>query len=165
MVLVRTIEKNDEPVVAEIIRTVLEESHLDVPGTAYFDPQLDYMFDHYQSQVTSEYWVIEEEGNIVGGVGIGLLAISILGLGKVGEIQKLYLLPETRGIGYSRRLMETLMAFSMSQGYDYLYLKTIHTLKAAIKLYEKLDFERLDAPIDGESHHPLMDVFMGKKLN
>lgn len=62
MVLIRPIAKEDEPVIAAIIRNVLEESQLDVPGTAYFDPQLDYMYDHYQSQVASEYWVIEKEG-------------------------------------------------------------------------------------------------------
>lgn len=60
MVLIRLIAKKDEPVIAAIIRSVLEESHLDVPGTAYFDPELDYMYDYYQKFTDNAYWVVEE---------------------------------------------------------------------------------------------------------
>lgn len=162
---IRPISQKDNHAVANIIRTVLEEYRLDLPGTAYFDPQLDYMYDYYQTLENSEYWVIEEEGRIVGGVGVGLLAESVAGFGKMGEVQKLYLLPEARGKGYAKKLMARLQAFAVSRGYDYLYLETIHTLEAAIKLYEKLAFERLNSPIDAYGHHSTMDVFMGKRLN
>lgn len=163
--LVRSMKKDDEIVVAEIIRQVLEEYHLDVPGTAYFDPQLDYMYDYYQPLEGSNYWVLEEASRVVGGIGISLLAESVDGLGKVAEVQKLYLLPEVRGRGYAKQLMATLMAFASSHGYQYLYLETIHSLAAAINLYEKLGFDQLTRPIVTQDHHPLMDVFMGKKIS
>lgn len=179
MVLIRPIAKEDEPVIAAIIRSVLEESHLDVPGTAYFDPELDYMYDYYQKLTDNAYWVVEEQGRLVGGVGIGLLDESLelpikghpellaekaTKIGKVGELQKLYLLPEARGKGYSRRLMDTVMAFAIDQGYDFLYLETIKSLETAIVLYKKLGYEFLDEPLlSGD--HTFMDTFMMKDLN
>ncbi|AMC00092.1 ribosomal-protein-alanine acetyltransferase [Aerococcus viridans] len=179
MVLIRPIAKEDEPVIAAIIRNVLEESQLDVPGTAYFDLELDYMYDYYNKLVDSAYWVVEDHGHLVGGVGIGLLSESlelpIKGhselltekgeiVAKVGELQKLYLLPEARGKGYSRRLMDTLTAFAVERGYDFLYLETISRLETAIILYEKWGYRFLDEPLlPGD--HTLMDTFMIKDLN
>lgn len=178
-VLIRPIVKEDEPVIAVIIRSVLEESHLNVPGTAYFDPELDYMYDYYQKLSDSAYWVVEDQGRLVGGVGIGMLTgsleLPIKGhsellaengtiVAKVGELQKLYLLPEARGKGYSRRLMDTVTAFAVEQGYDVLYLETIKRLETAIVLYEKLGYKFLDEPLlPGD--HTLMDTFMIKDLN
>nr|WP_279097853.1 GNAT family N-acetyltransferase [Aerococcus urinaeequi] len=179
MIKIRPIAKEDEPVIATIIRSVLEENHLDVRGTAYFDPQLDYMYDYYQKLVDSAYWVVEDQGCLVGGVGIALLSESldfpIKGhpelltekgeiIAKVGELQKLYLLPEARGKGYSRRLMDTVTVFAVERGYDFLYLETISRLKTAIILYEKWDYRFLDEPLlPGD--HILMDTFMIKDLN
>lgn len=179
MIKIRPIAKEDEPVIATIIRSVLEENHLDVPGTAYFDPQLDYMYDYYQKLVDSAYWVVEDQGCLVGGVGIGLLSKSLnfpinghpgllaekatKGV-KVGELQKLYLLPDARGKGYSRRLMDTVMVFAVDHGYDFLYLETIKSLEVAIVLYKKLGYQFLDKPLlPGD--HISMDTFMMKDLN
>ena len=82
----------------------------------------------------------------------------------MGELQKLYLLPEARGKGYSRRLMDTVTVFAVERGYDFLYLETISRLKTAIILYEKWDYRSLDEPLlPGD--HILMDTFMIKDLN
>lgn len=43
----RTITAADDAALAKIIRTNLEQLHLDVPGTAYFDPELDHMSQYY----------------------------------------------------------------------------------------------------------------------
>lgn len=179
MIKIRPIAREDEPVIAAIIRSVLEESHLDVPGTAYFDPELDYMYDYYQKLVDSAYRVVEDHGHLVGGVGLGLLSGSLelpfkghselsaekaTKVVKVGELQKLYLLPEARGKGYSRRLMDTVTAFAVEMGYDFLYLETIRRLETAIVLYEKLGYRFLYEPLlPGD--HILMDTFMMKDLN
>lgn len=40
---------NDDEVLAEIIRANLEKLHLNIPGTAYFDPELDHLSVYYNS--------------------------------------------------------------------------------------------------------------------
>lgn len=39
----RKIEAADDQAIASIIRKNLEKMHLNIPGTAYFDPQLDHI--------------------------------------------------------------------------------------------------------------------------
>ena len=45
----RKIEPADDKRIAEIIRANLEKFHLDIPGTAYFDPELDHLSAYYNS--------------------------------------------------------------------------------------------------------------------
>ena len=37
------ITEDDDAAIAAIIRANLERYHLDIPGTAYFDPELDHL--------------------------------------------------------------------------------------------------------------------------
>lgn len=163
MFIIRPIEKRDDAAIAKIIRQVLEENELDMPGTAYFDPQLDYMYHYYHSQPTSQYWIVEEDGVVLGGVGIAPIQVTNKQVNQVAEVQKLYLSPVARGKGLSHRLMDKVLAFALDHHYHYLYLETIHHLKPAIKLYEGLDFEYLDEPLL-EDVHPMMNTFMLKDL-
>lgn len=163
MITIRPIEKNDDGSIAKVIRQVLEENHLDLPGTAYFDPQLDYMYDYYSSQPTSQYWIAEDNGKILGGVGLEQITPNNKQIGPVAEVQKLYLSAAIRGNGLGRSLMDKLLAYANNHNYQYLYLETIHHLQPAISLYETLGFEYLDEPLLNNVH-PLMDVFMLKDL-
>lgn len=43
MLKYRKIKADDNEVLAGIIRANLEKLHLNIPGTAYFDPELDHM--------------------------------------------------------------------------------------------------------------------------
>lgn len=49
MLKYRRINADDDEVLAEIIRANLEKLHLNIPGTAYFDPELDHMSAYYNS--------------------------------------------------------------------------------------------------------------------
>ena len=40
---IRLITEKDDQAIADIIRKSLEKFHLDIPGTVYFDPQLDHL--------------------------------------------------------------------------------------------------------------------------
>ena len=65
----RRLEKGDNPVIAALIRTILEEFHIDRPGTAYTDPTTDDLFSLF-SEPRSVYYVAQKDGSIVGGCGI-----------------------------------------------------------------------------------------------
>ena len=41
--IIRPITADDDAAIAAIIRDNLRAAHLDIPGTAYFDPELDHL--------------------------------------------------------------------------------------------------------------------------
>ncbi len=92
---IREIVEKDNKEVEMLIRNCLIEFGADRGGTAWTDSDLGRFSQIYNSD-GNKYWVATDENNkIVGGVGIGKLE----GLDSVCELQKMYCLPETRGIG------------------------------------------------------------------
>ena len=51
---IRNICTKDDAVIAKIIRTNLQRYHLDIPGTAYFDPELDHLSAFYAEHPRSQ---------------------------------------------------------------------------------------------------------------
>ena len=48
--IIRPITADDDAAIAAIIRDNLRAAHLDIPGTAYFDPELDHLSDFYNAE-------------------------------------------------------------------------------------------------------------------
>ena len=63
----RKIEASDDKRIAEIIRANLERLHLNIPGTAYFDPELEHLSSYYNSDSSKRaYFVaLDETGQAV----------------------------------------------------------------------------------------------------
>mgnify|MGYP000390804633 FL=1 len=156
---IRKIIKGDNQAVAALIRAVFDE--LDIPkvGTAYEDPYLDLMFEEY-NKPKSIYYVVEKDGIVVGSAGIAPLANQAV---SICELQKMYFLPETRGIGIGAEMMEVCLQSAKNFGYEKCYLETMPFMLAAQKLYKKSGFEYLDAPI-GNTGHSSCPVWMLKVL-
>ena len=85
--IIRRIRPCDDPAIAAIIRANLERAHLDIPGTAYFDPELDHLSQYYQiSPGQRAYFILEDDkGQVAGGVGLAEFG----GIEKCVELQKL----------------------------------------------------------------------------
>ena len=99
---IRKIEKEDNKDIERVIRSCLIEFGANHEGTAWADPDLGRFSEIYNTE-GNKYWVAEDEqGKIVGGVGIGKLK----GTQDVCELQKMYCLPEARGIGVSQELIQ-----------------------------------------------------------
>lgn len=156
--IIRDITKEDNGKVKAIIQNSLKSLGLAIPGTAYFDPQLNNLAHYYTSLHHANYWVVEYEGEVVGGIGIAPFNEQ----DKVCELQKLYLAPQAQGLGFAKKLMETALSFA-SQHYTKCYLETQHDLKAACRLYEKFGFILLSEPLPG-SEHSAMDAWYIKEL-
>ena len=140
-VTIRPIELRDNAQVESLIRTCLIEFGANHAGTAWADPDLGRYSEVYSDPQT-RYWVAEDDdGMIVGGVGIGPLP----GAQGVCELQKMYCLPRARGTGVAHRLMEEALAFA-AQYYKQCYLETLSNMVAAQRFYEKYGFRRVDAP-------------------
>ncbi|HLQ70548.1 MAG TPA: GNAT family N-acetyltransferase [Bacillota bacterium] len=157
---IREIEEKDNAIMAEIIKQSLESLGLDIPGTAYFDPELNRLAQFYQGETNAAYFVaVNEVNHIVGGVGIAPFDKEK----GICELQKLYVIPEEQGKGFAKKLMKAALDFAKSH-YTHCYLETTTQLKAATGLYLALGFQPLDQPL-GQSGHDAMDTWLIKKMS
>lgn len=133
---IRKIEARDDPAVESVIRSCLIEFGANHEGTAWADPNL-HRFSQIYNTPGNCYWVgVDENGQVVGGAGIGALE------GSLCELQKMYCLPHARGTGLAHELMKTCLAYAQ-QYYLQCYIETFPSMIAAQKLYEKYGFRRI----------------------
>jgi len=146
--LIRTIQPEDNPALAKVIRDTLTEFGANKPGTVYFDPTTDALFELFQTP-RSTYFVAVKDGVIVGGAGI----YPSQGLPEgTCELVKMYLLPSARGKGPGKLLIEKSLQFARQSGYRQVYLETMPELKKAVSIYEKFGFRYLTAPLGKTGH-------------
>ena len=156
----RKIEAADDKRIAEIIRENLEKFHLNIPGTVYFDPELDQLSVYYNSNPSKRAYfaALDDNGRIIGGVGIA----EFDGIENCAELQKLYLDDSVKGKGYGKELVQIAENWAKSAGYENLYLETHTNLSTALKLYEKTGFHEIERP--RSTSHGTMNRFYLKKL-
>jgi putative acetyltransferase len=159
-ICIRPIRAADNATIASIIRKTLTEFGANKPGTVYFDPTTDDLFELF-SAPDSAYFIAEVNGNIVGGSGV----FPTQGLPEgCCELVKLYLLSEMRGQGLGLMLMENCFQKAIDLGFSEMYLETMPELRTAIGLYEKAGFTFLPGPM-GKSGHFGCDLWMIKHLH
>lgn len=159
-IVIRPIRPEDDAPLSRIIRSNLEQFHLDIPGTAYFDPELDHLSRYYRAAPDRRAYFVAVDGadRVLGGVGLA----EFSGFSHCAELQKLYLAEEVKGRGLGSRLMQQVQSCARSLGYGQMYLETHSNLQAAIRLYEKQGFQRIRRP-EGVMHST-MDHFYLKEL-
>ncbi len=158
-VQIRTIEPADNAALAIIIRNTLAEFGANHPGTVYYDSSTDALYTLFQ-EPGSIYYVATVNGQIMGGAGI----FPSDGLPEgTGELVKMYLLPEARGLGLGKLLIDKALAFARAAGYRQVYLETMPELRKAVTVYEKFGFQYLNAPL-GNTGHFGCDIWMLKEL-
>lgn len=157
---IRPIQPADDPQIAAIIRANLEAYRLDIPGTAYFDPELDHLSRFYGADPDRRaYFILEDDqSQVLGGVGTA----EFSGLDACAELQKLYLTDGLKGRGLGRRLLERAEDAARTLGYRRLYLETHSALVPALRLYEAAGFTRIAQP--ETVLHTTMDRFYLKEL-
>ena len=156
---IRPIRAEDNTSIAAIIRQTLAEFGANKPGTVYFDPTTDKLFELF-SVPDSAYFIAEVDGKIVGGSGV----FPTPGLPqRCCELVKLYLISEMRGHGLGLLLMEKCFQKAIDFGFSEMYLETMPELRSAIGLYEKAGFTYLPGPL-GQSGHFGCDLWMVKNL-
>jgi putative acetyltransferase len=157
--IIRKIQKKDNQQVAQLIRAVFDELNIPKTGTAYEDPYLDLMFEEY-SKPKSIYYVVEKEGRIMGSCGVAPL---INEAETYCELQKMYFLSEIRGLGIGRQIIEKCIESAKEFGFEQCYLETMPFMLEAQKLYKKVGFENICAPM-GSTGHTSCPVWMLKDL-
>ena len=157
--IIREVLEKDNTALAAVIRRVLVDIGVPKVGTAYADPELDYLYEAYQKP-RAIYLVIEFDGNIIGGGGIAKLDNCEE---NICELQKMYFLEEARGLGLGVEMINICIQKAKSFMFESCYLETMTYMKAAQKLYLKNDFKYIDGPI-GNTGHYSCPVHMLKKI-
>jgi putative acetyltransferase len=159
MVTIRDLRKEDNPALAKVVKNTLAEFGANHPNTVYYDPTTDTLFEVFQAP-RSKYFLAEINNKVVGGGGIyptdGLPPDTC-------ELVKMYLLPEARGLGLGRTLIEKCIEAAAENGFKKIYLETMPELKQALSVYEKFGFEFLKDPM-GNSGHTGCSLWMLKSL-
>ena len=150
---IRPIEARDDAAIAAIIRSVMPEFGATGSGFAIGDPEVDWMQRAY-SEPRCAYFVIEridEHGNaaVEGGGGIAPLSGGDAG---TCELRKMYFLASLRGLGAGAALMARCLDVARGFGFERCYLETLTGMDAAMRLYERSGFRRIDAPMGATGH-------------
>ena len=148
-IAIRPIEPADDPVVAQVIRSVMPEFGASGDGFAITDPEVDSMSGTY-GQARSAYFVVELDGRVAGGAGVAPL---VGGDDSVCELRKMYFLPELRGRGVGAKLLQHCLDTARELGFTRCYIETLSGMDAAAHLYVAAGFTRLDGPLGDTGHH------------
>jgi len=147
--IIRPIQDTDNLHIAALIRSVLIEMDVPKVGSAYADPSLDDLYQHYQND-RGAYFVVEQGGEIVAGGGIGSLPGEDT---SVCELQKMYLVSKLRGQGIGKALIQTCIEAAQALGYSQCYLETMPNMLAAQSLYKKMGFNYVCSPMGNTGHN------------
>ena len=156
---IRPIEQKDNIDIAKVIRGALEEFGANKPGTVYFDPTTDSLFELFNTP-GSYYYIATIDNKVVGGAGI--FPTENLPKGTC-ELVKLYLHKDARGTGLGKQLLNTAMQWAKENGYTQVYLESMPELSKAVTIYENVGFQRINQPL-GNSGHCGCDIWMVKTL-
>lgn len=146
--LIRPIAPADNEALALIIRNSLAEFGANRPGTVYFDPTTDHLYELFR-QPGSMYLVAEENSEVLGGAGI----YPSPGLpNQTCELVKMYLRPSARGRGLGAELIGRCLEAARQMDYRQVYIESMPELKKAIGIYESFGFRRLEQPMGNTGH-------------
>ena len=148
---IRAIETRDDPLVAAIIRGVMTEFGCTGQGYAIHDPEVAAMTAAYD-RPGAEFYVVVDGAEVRGCGGFSRLA-GTTDDDATCELQKMYFLPELRGRGAGRALLEMLLERMRGHGYRRCYLETTAQMEVARTLYRRLGFEEIPGPLGATGHH------------
>ena len=157
--LIRPINESDNKHISVILREVLIEMDIPRIGSAYEDPEINNMYESYQSN-RSIYFVVEENNKILGGAGINQLKNGDV---NICELQKMYFHKSIRGKGLGDKMIDKCLTFAIKSNFTKCYIETMPNMISAQKLYLKKGFEYIDKPI-GNTGHTACPVWMLKDL-
>jgi putative acetyltransferase len=146
--IIRPVRAADNAAVASIIRAVMPEFGAGRQGTAINDAEVDSIYEAY-NQPRTAYFVCEVDGRVVGGGGVAPLQDS---KEDICELRKMYFLPEGRGLGLGRKMLDKCIEKATELGFDVCYLETFSTMHDAMALYEKRGFNKIPAPLGNTGH-------------
>lgn len=148
---IEAIKDGDSQAVIDLILPIQQLEH-NVPVTLDDQPDLLAIERVYDGS-GGGFWGVKDKGAIVG--TIALIKID----GGAGVIRKMFVKKEYRGkeLGIAGRLLDYVINYCATAGITDLYLGTVHTLKAALRFYERNGFSVVDKK-NLPASFPVMEV-------
>ncbi|MDJ0898649.1 MAG: GNAT family N-acetyltransferase [Xenococcus sp. MO_188.B8] len=132
---IRDWQHKDRPGAAQVISNVLAEYGLSWQPTEADRDVIEVETAYLESG--GEFWVVEFQGKIVGTAAYYPIARGE----QAVEIRKMYLLPEFRGQGLGRYLLQHLEQAIAKKGFKEIWIETASVLSEAVVLYEKHGYQ------------------------
>jgi putative acetyltransferase len=158
--LIRNIEFKDNAAVAMIAKMAFVELGAPLKNTVYDDPRTDTLYEQFAHRTDAAYFVIEDEGQVLGGCGY----YPTEGLPEgVAEVVKFYFSPVLRGKGMGKEILSRVERSARDAGYRQLYLESFPEFSKAVGMYERAGFRHLSQRM-GHSGHTATTIHMIKDL-
>ena len=145
---IRPCQPEDAIAIRDIIHEVMTDICAVGPGFAIVDPEVDDIPAAYAGP-RAAYFVVERDGEVLGGAGIGPLAEADP---SICELRKMYFLDALRGQGAGRPMLARCLDAARERGFRQCYLETLPHLDAACHLYEQAGFRRIPASMGNTGH-------------
>ena len=155
--LIRDWSPRDRQAAADLIGTVLAEYGLGWEPEAT-DRDVVQVEACYHA-AGGEFWVVEAGDRLVGTAGYYPVAYGNNGV----ELRKMYLLPEARGQGLGRYLLQVAEAAIGERGFHEIWIETATVLKEACLLYEKNGYQPPEENVGPEAER--CDLVYVKRLS
>lgn len=133
---IRPWQKSDAAACQQLIVKVLKEYKL-TPEPDGVDADVLDVERHYRLG-GGEFYVVTNGEYVIGTMGFTRIDDGTC------ELRKMYLLPEARGLGLGRRLLELAESQAAKAGFSVMQLETASVLKEAIALYERNGYQVSD---------------------
>ena len=133
-----------------IIRSVLTEIGENKEGTVFVDESIKSLSTHFFGEGKC-YFVVIENGTVLGGCGIAPL--EGYHDAKYCELQRMFLLPQGRGNGAAKQLMEKCLEYAKNYGYTHCYIETMESMQRAVNLYSTFGFMPIPEALGTTGHH------------
>ena len=159
-IIIRKIQKNDNKQLALLIRAIFDEFDAPKENSVYSDSETDSLFELFNKNKKSEYFVAEQIGKILGGCGYFPTAELPE---DCAEIVKFYLRPEARGMKIGSKLFRIAEERARTAGYKQLYIESFPQFSNAVSMYKKHGFSELSNKL-GNSGHTATTIHMIKKI-
>ncbi|WP_159474556.1 GNAT family N-acetyltransferase [Dyadobacter sp. 3J3] len=126
---------------AQVIDLILPIQQLEfgIPITLQNQPDL-LDIENYYHATGGNFWGAINDDKVIG-------TIALIGIGNgQGVIRKMFVNKDFRGKehGLAQKLLETLIQYCKSENITDLYLGTVDVLQAAMRFYERNNFEKIE---------------------
>jgi GNAT superfamily N-acetyltransferase len=146
-----TLERPDSPDASALI-TELEE-HL----ASYYSEEHRHGYSVAKLLAEAVAFFVLRADDVAAGCG----GIQLFGT-AYGELKRMYVRPQFRGLGFGRLLVDHLASHALAHGVSLLRLETGIHQTAAIRLYEQVGFQRI--PPFGSYRESPMSLFFEKQI-
>ena len=126
---IRPIEKNDIPAIVAIEKI------------CFTDPWNESMLADMVNNNFDETFVLEDAAKIIGYVNIRTLADE-------SELMRICIIPEKRGYGFSKLIMERAIIAAKVKKAEKVFLEVRESNEAAINLYSRYNFKEISKRLD-----------------